>query len=223
MKQQTCKKIIVNLCLAFFASISTFNVIAVERVDPLKMFLSEFDSMQANFSQTLLNENGEQLEKTSGTLYLQQPGKFHWQYKEPYVQEIISNGEVLWIYDEDLEQLTIRDIDRETIEKTPAAIILGDSRLEKHFVQVDMGNIDGFEWIELTPRDLEAQYKSIRIGFDRRRLGMMIIADNLGQTTRIDFNQVNKNAALSADLFDFDIPDGIDVIDERQIATDVSE
>lgn len=223
MKQQNCKKIIINLCLAFIASISTFNVIAVERVDPLKTFLSEFDSMQANFSQTLLNEDGEQLEKTSGTLYLQQPGKFHWQYKEPYVQEIISNGEVLWIYDEDLEQLTIRNIDRETIEKTPAAIILGDSRLEIHFEQVDMGNIDGFDWIELTPRDLEAQYKNIRIGFDRRRLGMMIIADNLGQTTRIDFNEVNKNPVLSSDLFDFDIPDGVDVIDERQVETDASE
>lgn len=222
MKQQICKKTI-NLCLAIIASIATFNVIAVERVDPLKMFLSEFDSMQANFSQTLLNENGEQLEKTSGTLYLQQPGKFHWQYKEPYVQEIISNGEVLWIYDEDLEQLTIRNIDRDTIEKTPAAIILGDSRLEKHFVQVDMGNIDGFDWIELTPRDLEAQYKNIRIGFDRRRLGMMIIADNLGQTTRIDFNEVNKNTALSSKLFEFEIPDDVDVIDERQVETDGSE
>ena len=219
MKQQISKKTI-NLCLAIIASIATFNVIAVERVDPLKMFLSEFDSMQANFSQTLLNENGEQLEKTSGTLYLQQPGKFHWQYKEPYVQEIISNGEVLWIYDEDLEQLTIRNIDRDTIEKTPAAIILGDSRLEKHFVQVDMGNIDGFDWIELTPRDLEAQYKNIRIGFDRRRLGMMIIADNLGQTTRIDFNEVNKNTALSSKLFEFEIPDDVDVIDERQVETD---
>ncbi len=222
MKQQISKKTI-NLCLAIIASIATFNVIAVERVDPLKMFLSEFDSMQANFSQTLLNENGEQLEKTSGTLYLQQPGKFHWQYKEPYVQEIISNGEVLWIYDEDLEQLTIRNIDRDTIEKTPAAIILGDSRLEKHFVQVDMGNIDGFDWIELTPRDLEAQYKNIRIGFDRRRLGMMIIADNLGQTTRIDFNEVNKNTALSSKLFEFEIPDDVDVIDERQVETDGSE
>ncbi len=216
MKQQICKKLIANLSLAILASISTFNVTAVERVDPLKVFLSEFNSMQANFNQTLLNENGEQLEKTSGTLYLQQPGKFHWQYKAPYVQEIISNGEILWIYDEDLEQLTIREIDRNTIEKTPAAIILGDSRLEIHFEQVDLGNIDGYDWIELTPRDLEAQYKNIRIGFDRRRLGMMIIADNLGQTTRIDFTEVNKNTILSPELFEFNIPEGVDVIDERQ-------
>ncbi len=223
MKQRIRKMIIANLGLVIFASISTFNVAAVERVDPLKVFLSEFDSMQANFSQTLLNESGEQLEKTSGTLYLQQPGKFHWQYKIPYVQEIISNGEVLWIYDEDLEQLTIREIDRNSIEKTPAAIILGDSRLEMHFEQVDLGNIDGYDWIELTPRDLEAQYKNIRIGFDRRRLGMMIIADNLGQTTRIDFTEVNKNTILSPELFEFNVPDGIDVIDERPVKIDEPE
>ena len=85
-------------------------------------------------------------------------------------------------------------------------------------IQVDLGNIEGFNWVELTPRDLEAQYKNIRIGFDVKRLGMMIITDNLGQTTRIDFTDVNKNAKLSAELFNFDVPADVDVIDERQAA-----
>ncbi|GJM05687.1 MAG: outer-membrane lipoprotein carrier protein [marine bacterium B5-7] len=192
-------------------------VSAVERVDPLKVFLKEFETLQADFTQTLLSEDGEELEKTTGTLYLQQPGKFNWHYKKPYVQKIITNGEVLWIYDEDLEQLTIRKFQSDMIEKTPAAIILGNSRLEQHFVQVDLGDIEGFNWVELTPRDLEAQYKNIRIGFDLKRLGMMIIADNLGQTTRIDFDDVNKNTKLSPELFNFEIPDGVDVIDERLI------
>ena len=124
---------------------------------------------------------------------------------------------MLWIYDEDLEQLTIRKFQNDMIEKTPAAIILGNSRLEQHFVQVDLGDIEGFNWVELTPRDLEAQYKNIRIGFDLKRLGMMIIADNLGQTTRIDFDDVNKNTKLAPELFNFEIPDGVDVIDERLI------
>lgn len=202
--------------IIFYISSCTF-VYAEERVDPLKVFLKEFETLQADFTQTLLNENGEQLEKTTGTLYLQQPGKFNWHYKEPYIQKIITNGDVLWIYDEDLEQLTIRRFDSEMIEKTPAAIILGNSRLEQHFVQVDLGNIEGFNWVELTPRDLEAQYKSIRIGFDVKRLGMMIIADNLGQTTRIDFNNANKNTKLTPELFNFETPEGVDVIDERLI------
>ena len=204
---------IIIFCISNSAIIS-----AAERVDPLKVFLKEFETLQADFTQTLLNEDGEELEKTTGTLYLQQPGKFNWHYKEPYVQKIITNGELLWIYDEDLEQLTIREFQSDMIEKTPAAIILGDSRLEQHFIQVDLGNIEGFNWVELTPRDLEAQYKNIRIGFDAKRLGMMIIVDNLGQTTRIDFKDVNKNAELSAKLFNFDVPADVDVIDERESA-----
>lgn len=209
---QYIKQLIYFICLLFSTSL-----FAVERVDPLKAFLNNFETLESNFTQTLLNEDGEQLEKTTGTLYLQQPGKFHWSYKEPYIQKIISNGETLWIYDEDLEQVTIRKIDTYAIEKTPAAIILGNSNLEQHFVQTDMGNIEGFDWIELTPRDLEAEYKNIRIGFDNRRLGMMIITDNLGQTTRIDFNNVSKNIGLATSLFNLDVPDSVDVIDERQI------
>jgi outer membrane lipoprotein carrier protein len=205
------------LFVIIFCVLSSALVSAAERVDPLKVFLKEFETLQADFTQTLLSEDGEQLEKTIGTLYLQQPGKFNWHYKEPYVQKIITNGEVLWIYDEDLEQLTIRTFESDMIERTPAAIILGNSRLEQHFIQVDLGNIEGFNWVELTPRDLDAQYKNIRIGFDAKRLGMMIIADNLGQTTRIDFNDVNKNTKLSADLFNFEIPADVDVIDERLI------
>lgn len=206
-----------KLIVIIFCVLSSSLVSAAERVDPLKVFLKEFETLQANFTQTLLSEDGEQLEKTTGTLYLQQPGKFNWHYKEPYVQKIITNGEVLWIYDEDLEQLTIRKFESDMIERTPAAIILGNSKLEQHFIQVDLGDIEGFKWVELTPRDLDAQYKNIRIGFDVKRLGMMIIADNLGQTTRIDFNDVNKNTKLAAELFNFEIPDGIDVIDERLI------
>tara|TARA_R110002073_G_scaffold186402_1_gene344983 strand:- start:2157 stop:2801 length:645 start_codon:yes stop_codon:yes gene_type:complete len=205
------------LFVIIFCISNSTPVFAAERVDPLKVFLKEFETLQADFTQTLLSEDGEELEKTTGTLYLQQPGKFNWHYKEPYIQKIITNGDVLWIYDEDLEQLTIRKFQNDMIEKTPAAIILGNSRLEQHFVQVDLGDIEGFNWVELTPRDLEAQYKNIRIGFDLKRLGMMIIADNLGQTTRIDFDDVNKNTKLAPELFNFEIPDGVDVIDERLI------
>ena len=203
-----------------FCLLFSHSIIAVERVDPLKAFISNFETLKADFVQILLNPDGEELERTSGILYLQQPGKFHWSYQQPYIQKIISNGDVLWIYDEDLEQVTIRELNSEMIEKTPAAIILGDSNLEQHFVQVDLGEIEGFDWIELTPKDLEAQYKNIRIGFDEKRLGMMIILDNLDQTTRIDFSQVDKNADLSVGLFSLEIPDFVDVVDERQANTE---
>lgn len=203
------------LIICFLSGLVSGSTFATEPTGPLRSFLKDFKTLQADFTQTLLNEHGERLEQTSGTLYLQRPGKFHWSYRKPYLQTIISDGEVLWVYDEDLEQVTIKHITAETLNQTPAGIILGDAELEKHFVQVDMGDIEGFDWIELTPRDLEAQYQNIRIGFDANNLGMMIITDSLGQTTRIDFSNINKNSGLTANLFNLDIPDFVDIIDER--------
>ena len=153
--------------------------------------------------------------QTEGILYLKPPEKFFWHYQNPYSQKIISNGSILWIFDEDLEQVTIKNIDN-SISKTPAGIILADDSIQEHFVQTSLGVIENFDWIELTPRYIEAQYDYINIGFNKKKLGMMIIADNLGQTTRIDFSSVQKNTALSASFFNFDIPKNIDIFDERK-------
>ena len=124
-------RVVILILLCLFES--TFAH-AEERVDPLKAFLSELETLKANFTQTLVNEDGNELEKSTGVLFLQQPGKFHWSYQKPYIQQIISDGELLWIYDEDLEQVTIRKIGN-AIEQTPAGIILGSSHLEKYFVR----------------------------------------------------------------------------------------
>jgi len=216
-KTKTPGKIRFILNVLFFTTIYIFSIGSVAEVanDPLQKFLKNFKSLEAKFVQRLINENGKVLEKTDGILYLQQPGKFHWSYLNPYKQEIISDGAVLWVFDEDLEQVTITDIGN-TIEKTPAGIILKNDSIYKHFVQVDMGIIEGFDWIELTPKDINAQYRNIRLGFNQDKLGMMIIEDYLGQTTRIDFSDVKKNPELSSALFNFEIPDTADVIDERE-------
>jgi outer membrane lipoprotein carrier protein len=210
-------KFVIYFVLIFFQASAVF---AENSNDPLQRFLDDFISLEANFVQSLINENGEELEKSEGVLHLQQPGKFHWSYETPYTQKIISNGDVLWVFDEDLEQLTIRKMG-DAIEQTPAGIILGNNDITEHFIQVNMGVIENHDWIELTPKNIEAQYNNIRLGFEDSKLGMMIIVDNLGQTTRIDFTDVKKNAELSPALFDFEIPDNVDVIDERQ-ETDVN-
>lgn len=187
---------------------------AEETVNLLDKYLDGLDNVQANFKQTLLNENGIEIETSSGIVYMQRPGKFRWDYKEPYTQMIITDGQTLWLYDEDLEQVTIRDISK-SIEDTPAAILSGQENINEVFVIVDMGDIEGFWWIELTPRDIENQYSSVRLGFDKNDLGMMILFDNLGQVTRIDFSETQRNGELDNTLFTFDPPAGIDVIDDR--------
>ena len=206
------KKLFLTLLFSFQINF----VYADSDKDPLQDFLTNFSSLESKFIQQLINEEGEVLEKSEGILQLQQPGKFNWTYQTPYAQKIISNGDVIWVFDEDLEQLTIRDMGNE-LDETPAGIILGNNNIEQHFVQVDMGVIEGFDWIELTPKNLETQYRNIRIGFDDSQLGMMIIVDNLGQTTRIDFIDVIKNSEIAPSIFEFEIPADVDVIDEREI------
>ena len=122
---------------------------------------------------------------------------------------------MLWIFDEDLEQVTVKNIDNR-IDETPAGIILGNKSIQEHFVQVNMGIIDGYDWMELTPKNLEAQYKNIKMGFDGVKLGMMIVTDNLEQTTRIDFANFKKNITLSSSIFNFEVPNNVDIFDERK-------
>ena len=205
-----------KLILLVFTHILIFQICNAEnKKDPLRYFLTDLKSIEAKFVQILINENGKELEKTEGILYLQPPKNFFWHYQQPYSQKIISNGSKLWVFDEDLQQVTIKNIDN-SIDQTPAGIILGNKSISEHFVQIDLGMIDGFDWIELTPKDLEAQYKNIKMGFNGDKLGMMIIVDNLDQTTRIDFSNFKKNILLSTSIFNFEIPDNIDIFDETK-------
>ena len=204
---------LIFLFFIFLTSVQNSN--ADNAKDPLQYFLTDLKTLEAKFVQILINENAEELEKTEGVLYLKPPRSFHWYYQKPYLQKIISNGNRLWIFDEDLEQVTIKSVD-DKIEQTPVGIILGNESVKEHFVQTSMGVIEGYNWIELIPKDLDAQYKIIKMGFLKDILEMMIIIDNLEQTTRIDFSDLKKNITLSSDLFNLNVPDNVDIFDETK-------
>ena len=212
MLKSRCKNLLAIIFI--LVPLGTTSLHAGEKENPLDNFLHNLNSFKADFTQTLSNERGDILETSSGEVYMQNPGKFRWVYKDPYSQLIITDGETLWIYDEDLEQVTIRDISK-TIDKTPAAVISGQENINEHYVSIEMGNIEGYDWIELTPRDIENQYSSVRLGFNKNELGMMVLFDNLGQTTRIDFLNPVRNQHFEGPLFTFEIPDNVDVIDDR--------
>ena len=203
------------LCLGLWSGTHQYAV-AEENADPLAFFLNKLESYQADFRQTLSNEQGEALETSTGKVYMQNPGRYRWEYDQPYVQLLITDSETLWIYDKDLEQVTIKNV-AGAIDNTPAAIISGQKNITENFVVVNMGVIEGFDWVELTPRDIESQYRNIRLGFDKNSLIMMILNDNLGQITRIDFLNPERNKRFGGPLFTFEIPAGVDVIDERQL------
>lgn len=181
----------------------------------LEQFLRGLDTYQAEFTQTLLNEDDQELETSHGTVYLERPGKFRWHYTDPYSQYLISDGHTLWVYDEDLEQVTIRDIDA-SLENTPAAILGGDLDIDKYYRVHELGReADGADWMELVPRADDSQYRSVRLGFRDGQLVRMILFDSLGQMTDMRFSDSRRNPGLDETLFHFEPPDGVDVIDSR--------
>ena len=181
----------------------------------LDRFLEGLDGFSSAFEQTLTNERGEQIEKSVGVVYVHRPGKFHWAYWEPYSQYIISDGVTLWIYDEDLEQVTIKDV-AQSLDDTPAEVLGGYVDVNLHYVVIDLGDADGVNWLELTPRNIESQYQAVRLGFRDGGLAGMILYDNLDQKTDIVFSNTKRNPSLKPELFEFTPPDGVDVIDSRE-------
>jgi outer membrane lipoprotein carrier protein len=187
---------------------------ADDQSNPLETFIGDLNTFSAGFEQTLMNELGEEMERSVGALYVERPGKFHWAYWEPFPQLIVSDGRSLWIYDEDLEQVTIKDVTA-SIDDSPAALLGGDVDVDAHYVVIEVGETEGIRWLELTPRDIESQYETVRLGFRDGDLAAMELFDNLGQKTRIAFQDIRRNPSLERRLFEFTPPEGVDVVDER--------
>ena len=183
--------------------------------NPLDVFLEELDTFSADFEQTLLDTAGEVLETTKGTVQLRRPGMFSWLYNEPFVQEIISDGKTLWVYDKDLDQVTISDVS-DAIEDTPALIFSGNYILSEHYVINELES-DEYAWVELTPRDIESHYRSLRLAFSGNELAAMLLSDSLGQTLFITFTNGSRNPDLNRELFRFTPAGNIDVIDARSV------
>ena len=180
----------------------------------LDAFLENLQTYSAAFEQQLLDENGVELEKSVGVFYMRRPGMFHWAYIEPYSQIIISDSLSMWIYEEDLEQVIIRDIS-DQIESSPAAILGGDVAIDDYYIVVDSGEMDNMHWMELIPRDIESQYDSIQLGFREGEIYKMRLHDNLDQVNVITFLDSKRNPVLNLELFSFVPPEGTDIIDNR--------
>ena len=183
--------------------------------NPLDGFLDGLETFSADFEQKLIDASGEVLETSKGSVLLRRPGMFSWSYREPYTQKIISDGKSLWVYEEDLEQVTISDASA-AVEDTPALIFSGRYSIDEHYVINELGGDAGLAWLELTPRNLESQYRALRLAFSGAKLSGMILFDSLGQTLLISFENTRRNPDLNRELFRFTPADNIDVIDARQ-------
>ena len=182
-------------------------------VDRLKAFIAGAKTAEADFSQTVTDRNGRITQRASGKMAFARPGKFRWDYTTPYSQVIVGDGTRLWLYDADLDQVTVKPLG-EIVAGTPAALLAGDNAIEKYFNLKDARDADGLEWLEATPRSRDTTFESIRMGFRGDTLAQMELLDQFGQRTTLKLSRFARNLSLPAARFKFTPPKGADVIGE---------
>lgn len=180
-------------------------------LDALQQFMTSTQTAKGNFEQRIVNSNGKTVQQSRGTLAFSRPGKFRWTYVKPYAQLIVGDGTRVWVYDEELEQVTVRRLDQ-ALGSTPAALLAGNNDVMRAFALKDEGARDGLQWIEATPRDKDGSFEKIRMGFSAAGLQQMELNDSFGQTTYLRFIDLQRNPKLDASLFKFTPPKDADVI-----------
>lgn len=177
----------------------------------LDRYLSGAGTLRAEFRQEVADASGRVRERAEGTLTLQKPGRFRWDYREPAGQLLVSDGETLWLYDEELQQVTVRRVSQ-TLSTTPAMLLSGEGRVGEAFEVTDEADSGGLDWIALTPRRQDTDFRRVRLALRGGELVRMELADRLGQVTSIDFSRIERNPALPPGLFTFEPPAGVDVV-----------
>ena len=183
-------------------------------LDKLHRFLATTASARADFQQTVLDAKGALVQRALGTMEFQRPGRFRWTYVKPYDQLIVGDGQKLWIYDRDLKQVTVRNLDQ-ALGSTPAALLAGSNDLYASFSLKEGGEKDGLEWVEAVPKAQDTPFQRVRMGFDAAGLlAAMELRDSFGQTTLLRFSNLQRNSPLDPGRFKFAPPPGTDVIGE---------
>lgn len=179
--------------------------------DQLAGFLRDVTTVEAQFTQILSDGNGDVLEESGGRFWLSRPGKFRWDYTEPYRREVVSDGVRVWIFDPDLEQVTVREIG-DSLGATPAGLLAGSESALDELEIVGVARDGLLDWVQVLSRDGEAEFSAVVLGFDDGRLAELEFVDRLDQTTRIVFDALTLNESIDNQRFAFEPPDGVDVI-----------
>ena len=185
-----------------------------DSLERFKTFLRDTQSARAEFEQKVYGREGKLMQESSGSFVFQRPGRFRWSYAKPVDQLIVGDGERVWIYDRDLSQVTVRRLSR-ALGSTPAALLAGASDVEKAFELRDAGSRDGLEWMEAKPKEREAGFELVRMGFGAQGLQAMELIDHFGHTTRLRFSNLRPNPKIDPAEFRFEPPPGADVLGEK--------
>jgi outer membrane lipoprotein carrier protein len=183
-----------------------------ESVARVQAYLGSLETLSAEFVQVVRNRQGQISSRATGTLSISRPDRFRWDYREPYVQTIVADGRKLWLYDSDLDQVTVRALES-GLGSTPAMLLSGAGRVSEGFTGGAVERDGSWTWCRLVPRERSSDFERVSLGFDSRgELAAMRLDDKLGQSTELEFGRVRRNAPLEATLFRFVPPAGADVI-----------
>ena len=177
----------------------------------LTSYLNNLHTFQAGFTQSVFSGNNKVKQKSKGLIVVKSPDKFYLEYNEPYNLVYVADGKKLWSYDEDLEQVVVKEQGNILIN-TPAMLLGNPKDLTESYSIEKMGITEGWLWFELTPKKENTNFESVSLAFKDNELKAMEMRDNFGQTTRLEFNKVIKNPTLSRGRFIFVPPKGVDVI-----------
>ncbi len=197
--------------LAWFALTGVTLAEQTDAGESLRLFLGDVVSLKADFTQSLFTADSETPQVSSGTLLIKRPGRFRWEYEQPALQLVICDGGRIWMYDEDLEQVTVRPVD-ETLRGTPAMLLSGQATLDDTFEILKSYSDGELDWVDLKPRDGSPEFVSLSIALRQGILQRMELTDSLGQVTQVELDDIKVDAEVADDLFVFEPPPGVDVI-----------
>ena len=188
-------------------------------IEKLKTFISTTHSAQANFTQEVLDQNGKRIQSASGTMQFVRPGKFRWTYRKPYEQLIVGDGSKFWLYDADLNQVTVKKLDA-ALGSSPAALLSGSNEIERGFNLTEDGSREGLEWLQASPKGQgnkgqDSSFARILMAFNAQsELVAMELNDMFGHKTVLRFSAMQRNPKIPEQQFRFTPPKGADVLSE---------
>jgi outer membrane lipoprotein carrier protein len=208
------QRLVKSLCSILFAlglCLASQALYAQTAPDQLRSFVQAVQSATGNFSQFTVGPQGQTKPAQTGRFSFRRPGQFNWEVLKPYAQQIVSDGQQIYQYDPDLNQVTVRQVDQ-AIGASPAAILFGSGALDQAFNVSVRPDKDGLAWLRAIPRTGDAGFVHVDIGFQDGLPAHIILLDAFGQTTHVKLSGLARNPGLAADAFKFVPPQGADVV-----------
>ena len=212
----------ISLLALFLIGLASQSAQAQARVDEVgeqlvSNFVNNVITLQGRFEQSLIDAGGAVVERSSGTLEIARPGRFHWAYAEPYEQLLVADGLNIWSYDVDLAQVTVK-AQSQALANTPALLLGGDAEALSQF-RFDGSMVEaGTTWVRMIPIDTKSGFERMELGFIGGELSRMVFFDNLDQKTLVSLHDVISNEPIAPERFAFSVPEDADLVGVPAVA-----